>query len=128
MKIELIIIGITIFFMANTYYDGKLMDKIKSLKKYYQIAGIGFIGLSAYLFLKKNPNNSRGIIKDASELIKHMPIDHASGDYITPILNLYNNNNNPLNSPTTSPQDKRMMNSGLNSNNKRSVSETKKNM
>ena len=52
MKIEILIVGITIFFVINTYYDGKYIEILKSWKKYYKMAGIAFAGLSAYLFIK----------------------------------------------------------------------------
>ena len=48
MKTELLVIIITGFFIANTYYDGKYITILKSWKKYYQMIGIGFAGLSAY--------------------------------------------------------------------------------
>ena len=53
MKVELLIFGLTAFFVVNTYYDGKYVQIVKSWKKYYQMTAIGFAGLSAYLFLKK---------------------------------------------------------------------------
>jgi len=53
MKIELLVIGITVFFIANTYSEGKYIKLVKSWKKYYQMAGIGFVGLSAYIFMRK---------------------------------------------------------------------------
>ena len=56
MKTELLIIGITVFFIANTYNDGKYIALVKSWKKYYQMAGIAFVGLSAYVFMKKFPS------------------------------------------------------------------------
>ena len=38
MKLELIIIALTVIFIANVYYDGQLFQKLRSGKKYYQIA------------------------------------------------------------------------------------------
>ena len=52
MKLELIIFGITGFLLYNTYYDGKIVKKLKDYKKHYQMALIGFVGLSLYIFLK----------------------------------------------------------------------------
>ena len=82
MKIELLIITLTIFFIANTYYDGKYVKLIKSWKKYYQMAGIGFVGLSAYVFMKKYPSHTRSLFTDASKMVKYMPIDKEAGDLI----------------------------------------------
>jgi hypothetical protein len=115
MKIELLIIAITAFFVANTYYDGKYVQLLKSWKKYYQMAGIAFAGISAYAYLKK------------------FPIDKEAGDLLTPLLNMTKEGfSNPAQGHpiqqgqgNITPQQKRMMNSGKQST-KRSVSETKK--
>jgi len=66
MKFEILVFGITAFFVANTYYDGKYMDILKSWKKYYKMAGIAFAGLSAYLFIRKYPSQSGGLLTSAS--------------------------------------------------------------
>ena len=88
MKIELLIIGITIFFILNIHSDGKYVKLVKSWKKYYQMAGIGFVGLSAYLFLKKHPTQSQQLLSHANGIIKYMPIDKESSDLLTPLLNM----------------------------------------
>ena len=130
MKIELLIICITIFFVANTYYDGKYMEKIKSWKKYYQMGMYGFIGLSLYLFIRKNPEQGKSLLKNANGIIRHLPIDKDAGDLLSPIFKMTDTS---LFSPQVcqqaggvgpTPQQKRMMNSGFGT--KRSVSETKK--
>jgi hypothetical protein len=136
MKFELLVFGITAFFIANVYHDGKYVHIIKSWKKYYQMAGIGFVGLSAYLFMKKYPGHSRSLFAHANGIIKYMPIDKDATDLLTPLLDMtksgmfsndiaYQQNDNGM----MTHQQKRMMNSGANSgqaNTKRSVSETKK--
>ena len=144
MKIELLIIGITAFFIANTYYDGKYVVLLKSWKKYYQMAGIAFVGVSAYAYLKKFPSQSHSLVSHANGFIKHLPIDKEAGDLLTPIINMTKEGfTNPMYKATgnanhgqmmhahVTPQQKRMMNSGMPSNpgkqaTKRSVSETKK--
>ena len=137
MKIELLIITITIFFIVNTYYDGKYVQILKSWKKYYQMAGIAFAGISAYAYMKKYPNQSHSLVSHANGFIKHMPIDKEAGDLLSPLLNFskegFSNNGAGMQMPgmqmpgnsNTTPQQKRMMNSGKQST-KRSVSETKK--
>ena len=136
MKIELLIITITIFFIVNTYYDGKYVQILKSWKKYYQMAGIAFAGISAYAYMKKYPNQSHSLVSHANGFIKHMPIDKEAGDLLSPLLNFskegFSNNGGGMQMPgmqmpgssNTTPQQKRMMNSGKST--KRSVSETKK--
>jgi len=90
MKTELLIIGITIFFVLNTYSDGKFVRIVKSWKKYYQMAGIGFVGLSAYIFMKKYPSHSNNLLCHANGLIKYMPIDKEASDLLSPLLNMSN--------------------------------------
>lgn len=141
MKFELLVFGITAFFIANVYHDGKYVHIIKSWKKYYQMAGIGFVGLSAYLFMKKYPGHSRSLFTHANGIIKYMPIDKDASDLLTPLFDMtkasmfsndsggaYQQNDNGM---MMTHQQKRMMNSGTNlgngqANTKRSVSETKK--
>ena len=141
MKFEILIIGATIFLVANTYHDGKYMALLKSWKKYYQMLGIAFVGLSSYAYIKKYPSESKNFLQSANGVMQHMPIDRDTGDFLTPIINLttgslFGNgdlsrrpaNPNPLGlnqDHIYSPQQKRMLNSGGNST-KRSVSETKK--
>jgi hypothetical protein len=90
MKTELLIIGITIFFVLNTYSDGKFVKIVKSWKKYYQMAGIAFVGLSAYIFMKKYPSHSNNLLCHANGLIKYMPIDKEASDLLSPLLNMSN--------------------------------------
>ena len=136
-KIGLIIFSLTAFLIADTFHDGKYTKLVKSGKKYYQMAFIGFLGLSAYLFIKKHPDQSKSLMVHANELIKYMPIDKDAGDLLTPLLDMTNNsmfskevysNNfygqNP-NNLNNNLQEKRILNSGKAST-KRSVSETKK--
>jgi hypothetical protein len=121
MKIELVVLIITGFFIANTYYDGKYVEKIKSFKKYYQMFGIGFAGLSAYLFLKKYPADTRTLLNSASGVIRYLPIDKEAGDMLSPFINFANS------SQVSAPplHSEKILSSGKN-NTKRSVSETKK--
>jgi len=130
MKLELIVFAITIFFIINTYYDGKYIQMLKSWKKYYKMIGIGFIGLSFYLYTKKNPGETSNILSCASNMVKHMPIDRASGDYLTPILKMaqnqtmQNQTNHPMYNQMSS-QERKILSSGKKTT-KRCVSETKK--
>lgn len=133
MKFELLIFAITMFFVVNTYYDGKYVKLLKSWKKYYQMAGIAFAGISAYAFIKKYPLQSQSLIQNANGIIKFMPIDKEAGDLLSPLLNFSQNYNGiqesfipqNMNSSNMSIQEKRILNSGKKTT-KRSVSETKK--
>jgi hypothetical protein len=140
MKIELLVIGITAFFIFNTYSDGKYLKIMKSWKKYYQMAGIGFVGLSAYLFLKKHPDQSRSLLTHANGIIKYMPIDKEASDMLAPLLDMSRQTfgGGGGGNGNMSPQERRILNSGQGGVQaqggvqggvktvKRSVSETKK--
>jgi hypothetical protein len=144
MKIEAIIFIVTAVLIANTYYDGKLIKLLNTVKssKYLKMATFGFAGLSLYLFLKKNPENSREFFGRANDMIKTLPMTRGSMDIISPFLNLTNTssftdtnqdiymNENAMGGGAGSQgsrasQVQRMMQSGRGTT-KRSVSETKK--
>jgi 5-methylcytosine-specific restriction endonuclease McrA len=152
MKIELLIIGITIFVLLNTYFDGKLVNKLKSYTKYYKMALFAFIGLCVILFIRKNPSNYRDLVYNANSYIKYLPIDRNTSSMISPIIDFttrsisneiksnYNNNYNPQQSANffnsisnntnhnynnLTHQQRKILTSG-NKTTKRSVSETKK--
>lgn len=140
MKLELLVIAITAFFIYDVYKDQQYSKLLKHYKKYYQMAGIGFVGLSLLIFFKKHPSQGKNMLTSAAEMMKYLPIDRQSADVITPFLSFGNNMNN--NNIENTPQYKRMLNSGgVNSDagsggggnikqtsgaTKRSVSETKK--
>jgi len=123
MKINFVIFLLTVFLMANTYYDGKFTEYLMKGKKYYKMATFGFVGLSIYLFINKNPGESKNLIKHATDLIRYMPVDSNTSDMLTPLFD-FTNAREKLNQLNHTPQMKRMMNSGGGS--KRCVSETKK--
>ena len=131
MKIELLILAITGFFIYNAYHDNKYTKFLKRWKKYYQIAFIAFLGLSLYIFMKRNPKDSRNLLSHANGIIKYMPIDKSSTDLLTPLLS-FSSKYSQGNIQNT-PQFNRMLNSGgnnapfnMNKPTKRCVSETKK--
>lgn len=136
MKFELLIFGATAFFIINTYYDGKYVQIMKSWKKYYQMISIGFVGLSAYLFIKKYPGHSRSLFTHANGIIKYLPIDKDATNLLFDLTDKGQMFSQPPNSYTV--QQNRVMNSGMVTNTmagqsngpakatKRSVSETKK--
>jgi hypothetical protein len=91
-KFEFIIFIITAGLILNTYYDGKYFKLVESVnaRKYIKMATIGFFGLSMYLFMKKNPENSHNIMQHANEFIKYMPISRESADMLTPFFDMTN--------------------------------------
>jgi len=147
MKIELIIFIVTGLLIANTYYDGKLIKILNTVKtsKYLKMATFAFGGLSLYLFFKKNPENSREFLGRANDMIKTLPMTRDSMGLISPFLNLTNtksftdtnqdiymnggalsdSSGNVNGNGNHNPSVNRMMMSGRGTT-KRSVSETKK--
>ena len=132
MKLELVVFGITAFLIVNTYYDGKYTKMLQISKKYFKMAMFAFVGFSLYLFIKKHPDESKGMLTHANNLIKYMPVDKNTADLISPLFDLTKTQQNlqeltggGVNSQHSTPQMKRMMGSGQQSS-KRSVSETKK--
>lgn len=104
MKFELLIFGLTLFFIANTYHDNKYIEKMKTWKKYYQMIGIGFVGISTYVFLKKYPNQSSTLFSHANGMIKYLPIDRNTTHFLAPIIDMVR--------PPFSNHEQRLLNSG----------------
>lgn len=136
MRMELIIILIACFVMANIYTDGKYMKMLMSGKKYYQMAGVAFAALMFYILIKRNPLRAREIVNASNEYIKYLPIDKNASNIISPILDFTSkqsfasdNSDYPIipmvNNGNQYAAENRIMNSGKKST-KRSVSETKK--
>ena len=90
MKVDYIIFIITAFLIANTYYDGKFLKSLQSSQKYIKMATFAFIGLSIYLFVKKNPDQSRSMFMHANDIIKYMPVSKDTADIISPFLDFTN--------------------------------------
>jgi len=132
MKLELIVFGLTGFLVYNTYHDGMYTKMLKNYTKYYKMATIAFVGFSLYLLMKKgDPKNSKDFIRCAGNLVKYMPIDKSVS---APFFDIMSHETGAGQGTggmvgggaVMKPQMKRMLNSGSNANNKRSVSETKK--
>jgi hypothetical protein len=127
MKLELIVFGLTGFLVYNTYHDGMYTKMLKNYTKYYKMATIAFVGFSLYLLMKKgDPKNSKDFIRCAGNLVKYMPIDKSVTSPFFDIMGSNSGGGMDGGGGGMKPQMKRMLNSGGNANNKRSVSETKK--
>ena len=113
--------------MADVYHDGKYTQMLKSGKKYYQMAGIAFAGISAYALFKKDPSSIHGLVSSANGVLKHMPLDNEAGEIFAPMLRQMAQNQQGIQNQHVVPtyQENRILQSGKQST-KRSVSETKK--
>jgi hypothetical protein len=141
MKLELFIFGITAFLVFNTYYDGKYLKVFHSWQKEIKMSTFAFVGLSLYIYLKKNPGQSQSMMSHANDIIRYMPISRSSADMLSPFLDFANNKslfqeggagnvdvnvNVARHGPKEAQMEARIMASGRNNATKRSVSETKK--
>uniref|UniRef100_A0A6C0J0P6 HNH nuclease domain-containing protein n=1 Tax=viral metagenome TaxID=1070528 RepID=A0A6C0J0P6_9ZZZZ len=149
MRLELYIILIAGFIIANIYTDGKYTKLLMSSKKYYQMAGVAFGALMIYILFKRNPLRAQQIVTASNDYIKYLPIDKSTSNMISPILDFTSKQNftnqqmnsmdggsynNPIiampNNPVQQNSENRIMNSGIMNSGKkatkRSVSETKK--
>ena len=135
MKLELFVFGITAFLVFNTYYDGKYLKVFHSWQKEIKMSTFAFIGLSLYIFLKKNPGQSHSMLAHANDIIRYMPISRSSADMLSPFLDFANKKslfqegdgpNLAQSGKREAQMEARLMSSGRNNATKRSVSETKK--
>jgi hypothetical protein len=86
MRIEIWILLVFGFLAVNAYYEGYYLDKLKSYKKFYKVSIYAFLGIILYLFIKKKPTESHSLLKHAHGIIKYMPIDKQSKDFLSPIF------------------------------------------
>jgi hypothetical protein len=146
MRIEIILILVTGFIIANIYTDGKYMKLLLSWKKYYQMAGVAIGALVVYWLYKKNPLQAQRMVSASNDYLKYLPVDRNTSSILSPILdftakqnmvkNQYNagggqHNHNDSAYPIISMDNReraaetKILSSGRKST-KRSVSETKK--
>ena len=143
MRLELYIIIIAGFIIANIYTDGKYAKMLMSGKKYYQMAGVAFGALMIYILFKRNPLRAHQMLSASNDYLRYLPIDRNTTNMISPILDFtsrhqfaeHQRNNmdggdhtrTVLAMPDTSniTAETRVMQSGKKAT-KRSVSETKK--
>lgn len=137
MRVELTIILVAGFIMANIYTDGKYARMLLGWKKYYQMIGVAIGAYFVYFVFKKNPLRAKELITNSNEYIKYLPIDKNTSNMISPLLDFTSKQSFgnivdeqpylPMNDyhHKGHPGVNRMMTSGKNKT-KRSVSETKK--
>ena len=133
MRLEIFVLGLTAFFIYNTYQDGKYTKMLMSFKKYYKMIFYGLLGVGIYYMLKRNPSKGRDMLLYANNYVKYLPIDKSSMDMLSPIIDFTDtpetsfmeklNGINPDRQGICSEQ--KILTSGKNGS-KRSVSETKK--
>jgi 5-methylcytosine-specific restriction enzyme A len=108
MKLNKLIIILTIFLIYDTYYDNIYIKNIKTYTKYYKMLVITIFGFGLYVMTTKTNNKS-----DIVKYVNKIPIDNNIKKIIKPCINNFNHEVN---------SDKRINETKT----KRSVSETKK--
>jgi len=136
MRLEILVIGLTAFFIYNAYTDGKYTKMIWSFKKYYKMIFYAALGIGIYILLKRNPSQGRNMLLYANNMVKFIPIDKSSMDMLSPIIDYTDENGtgsfmesfngiDPSIMGSGFCSERRILSSGRNGT-KRSVSETKK--
>lgn len=136
MRLEIFVLGLTAFFVYNTYNDGKYTKMLLSFKKYYKMIFYVLLGVGIYVLLKKNPNQGRNMLLYANNVVKFMPIDKTSMDMLSPVFDFTSTHDNSFMEsfneidssklPTGFNGGERRISSSGKNGTKRSVSETKK--
>ena len=125
--------------IANVYTEGKVLKKLLSWKKYYQMAGIAIAAIILWRLFRKNPEHAHRIISASNDYLKYLPVDRGTASMISPILDFtakqtygpqqeqqFGGYNMPMDQmQSTHAAEQRILNSGKKAT-KRSVSETKK--
>jgi hypothetical protein len=111
MKSEILLLLGAAFYITDTIYDGKYTSQLTRYKKHFKLITILFVVFSMYLFIRKNPSESKNMMGHLNGMIRYMPMDKQSKDLLSPFL--------------TSTQEQRILTSGHESTS-RSVSGTKK--
>jgi len=75
MRVEILIFIIAGLIIANIYTEGKVLKKLLSFKKYYQMIGVAVGALMLYILLKRNPLRAQQVISTTNDYIKYLPID-----------------------------------------------------
>lgn len=86
MRLEIFVLGLTAFFIYNTYTDGKYTKMMMSFKKYYKMIFYALLGIGIYYILKKNPSKGKEMLYYANNYVKYLPIDKSSMDMLSPIV------------------------------------------
>jgi len=144
MRIEILLFIVAGLIIANIYFEGKVLKKLLSFKKYYQMIGVAFGALMLYILIKKNPMRAQEMMQNTNDYIKYLPIDRNTSSFISPILDFtskqdfsggrgtgtsgqdaYNYPVLPMPNNNQTVSENRIIHSGKKAT-KRSVSETKK--
>lgn len=134
MRKDILVLLITGFILINMYYNGAIIERLKSYKKQYQMIGVGMVGLLLFLFFRKNPKESNELLYCAGDLMKCLPLDKNTSSLLNPVIKTcksYDKFVNPVGYYQGGMRGQMDPNMSYSNNNhrgtvKRSVSETRK--
>ena len=126
MKSGLLIFMVTLFFLVDAHEDGKYLAMLRSWKKYYKMGAIVLAGVSAYAFLRKNPEGTRGLLTDGAQLLKFVPMDRSTASILGPLLGATAGRAQTRLETSGGPATYGATGGGTAGTTRRSVSETKK--
>jgi hypothetical protein len=124
MRLELFILGATLFFMYNTYHEGKYINMLFGYKKYYAMALYFLLGVGLITILRRNPQQGKAMIYQANSMIKYLPFEKHAKTLISPMLDLTHSMSSSAAAITTIANNNNVKQIQIGT--KRSVSETKK--
>lgn len=134
MRLELFVLGITAFFVYNTYKDGKYTKMLLSFKKYYKMLFYVSMGVGLYILMKRNPAKGRDLLFTANNFVRMMPFDRSAAHMLSPVIdftcggeeNSFMQELNGMGGSSGMQQQHQQRQGGGLKPTKRSVSETKK--
>lgn len=86
MRKDIVVLLVTGLILANMYYNGAIIEKVKSYKKQYQMIGVGMLGLLLFIFFRKNPKESNQLLYCAGDLMKSLPLDKDTSKFLAPVI------------------------------------------
>jgi hypothetical protein len=93
MRIEILILLVTGFLIANVYTDGKYWKLLQTNQKYYKMGGIALGGLMLFVLFKKFPAKAHDILRGSNEYLKYLPVDRETTSMLSPILDFTSKQN-----------------------------------
>lgn len=93
MRIEILILLVTGFLIANVYTDGKYWKLLQTNQKYYKMGGIALGGFMLFVLFKKFPAKAHDILRGSNEYLKYLPVDRETTSMLSPILDFTSKQN-----------------------------------
>ena len=102
-RIEIIVIAVTAFLVANLYTDGKYARWLMSKKKFFQMGLLILGAILVYWTIKTNPLTASSVMAN-NEYLKYLPMDQNTSQIISPILDFTSKHNSLFGGDATRPR------------------------